>query len=259
MVVPLAVGCDQTPQTPNAPRENYPAIITDSPETRGKAEREWRRMLTAYGVQQTPPDLHPVTYTPRSLLGVTGGIKILEAAPEPGSESMALRESVKVFIDRWRDLIGADPATISLASADEGGEVKRYTYRQANYPFPIALNFGEMDTVMSADGRLMQLDSRFLPTVELPVRPLIERTDAAQRVVGRTFTYGDVAGRPQTAKIGGLQEINVRRLVVVPLEKGDSIELHLGWEIVAGSSLTWTVYLDAITGEDLKVVQNFNT
>jgi hypothetical protein len=116
-----------------------------------------------------------------------------------------------------------------------------------------------MDTVMSADGRLMQLDSRFLPTVELPARPVIERSDAAQRVVGRTFTYGDIAGRPQTAKIGGLQEVSVKRLVVVPLEKGDSIEVHLGWEIVAGSSLTWTVYLDAITGEDLKVVQNFNT
>ncbi len=259
MMVPLAVGCDQSPQTPDAPRETYPAIIRDSPEARAKAEREWRRILNAYGVAETPPDLYPVTHTPRSLLGVTGGIKIMTGAPEPGSENIALREAVKAFIDRWRDFIGADPATISLASADESGQVKRFTYRQANYPFPIAAGFGEMNVVMSADGRLMQLESRFIPTVELPLRPVIERTDAAQRVVGRTFTYDDIAGRPQTAKVGGLEEVSVKRLVIVPVEKGGSIEVHLGWEIVAGSSLTWTIYLDAINGEDLKVVQNFNT
>lgn len=259
MVVPLAVGCDQSPQTPNAPREAYPAIISDSSEARNKAEREWRRMLNAYGVAQTPPDLYPVTQTPRSLLGVTGGIKIVTGTPEPGSESFALREAVKVFLDRWRELIGADPATISLANADDAGAVKTYTYRQSNYAFPIAPTFGEMTVVMSADGRLMQLDSRFIPTVEVPARPTIERNDAAQRVVGRTFTYGDVAGRPQTVRIGGPAEVSVKRLVIVPVEKGDSIEVRLGWEIVAGSSMTWTVYLDAITGEDLKVVQNFNT
>jgi len=259
MVVALTVGCDQSPQTPNAPRETYPAIITDSSEARAKAEREWRRMLNAYGVAQTPPDLYPVTHTPRSLLGVTGGIKILTGTPEPGSENIALREAVKVFLDRWRDLIGADPATISLESADDSGAVKRYTYRQSNYPFPIAATFGEMSVVMSADGRLMQLDSRFIPAAELPARPVIERNDAAQRVVGRTFTYGDIAGRPQTVRIGGPGEVSAKRLVIVPVEKGDSLEVRLAWEVVAGSSLTWTVYLDAITGEDLKVVQNFNT
>ncbi|HVF91000.1 MAG TPA: hypothetical protein VNH22_13105 [Blastocatellia bacterium] len=252
-------GCEQSPQTPSAPRETYPAVIRDSPENRGKAEREWRRMLNAYGVAQTPPDLYPVTHTPRSLLGVSGGIQILAGAPEPGSENIALREAVKIFLDRWRDLIGVDPATISLAAADESGAVKRLTYKQANYPFPVAASFGEMSIVMSGDGHLMQLDSRFIPTVEIPLQPVIERSDAAQRVVGRTFTYGDVAGRPQTVRIGGLNEISVKRLVIVPLEKGDSIEVHLGWEVVAGSSMTWTIYIDAINGEDLKVVQNFNT
>jgi hypothetical protein len=29
--------------------------------------------------------------------------------------------------------------------------------------------------------------------------------------------------------------------------------------VLAGTSLSWTVYVDAISGEELRVVQNFNT
>jgi len=133
------------------------------------------------------------------------------------------------------------------------------TYRQASYPFPVAGNFGEMVAVLSADGRLVQLDDRFIPLVELPLRPAIERDDAAKRVVGRTFTYTDIAGREQRAQISSRDEVTVKQLVVLPVEKGDAIEVHLAWEIVAGKSLSWTVYIDAIGGEDLRVVQNFQT
>ena len=88
-------GCDSSPQTPNTAQKNYPVIIKDSTDRRAKAEREWRRMLDAYSVQQTPPDFYPIFYTPRSLLGVTGGIQILPVKPEPGSEVIALREAMK--------------------------------------------------------------------------------------------------------------------------------------------------------------------
>src|ERR1041385_3396545 len=65
-------------------RQNYPVVIKDSVDRRSKAEREWRRMLDAYGVVQTPPDLYPVTNTPRSIVGVSGGIRILDYKPDPG-------------------------------------------------------------------------------------------------------------------------------------------------------------------------------
>jgi len=54
-------------------------------------------------------------------------------------------------------------------------------------------------------------------------------------------------------------EGDVRRLVILPVEKGETIEVRLAWEVIAGSSLAWTVYIDAMSGEDLRVVQNFNT
>ncbi|MFY9556960.1 MAG: hypothetical protein WAV47_19790 [Blastocatellia bacterium] len=234
-------------------------MIRDSADLKAKAEREWRRMLDAYGVPQTPPDLYPITNTPRSLLGVSGGMKLFSTKPEAGEESLALRAAMKLFIDRWRELLGVDPETVSLISTDESADVKRLTYRQANYAYPIAGNFGEMVAVISKDGRLLQLDDRFVPLIELPLKPVTEREIAAKKVLGKTFSYTDIAGREQRTQIGAPGEVSVKRLVVLPIEKGDAVEVHLAWELVAGKSLSWTVYIDAITGEELRVVQNFQT
>ena len=254
----FATACTAQPQTPGPVKQDYPSVIRDAVDRRAKAEREWRRMLDVYKVPQTPPDLYPTIYTPRSLLGISGGIK-LAAQPDPGSEKLGLREAMKGFLDRWRELIGTDPAAVSLVNADESGNVQRFTYRQSNYAFPIAGIYGEMSAVVSKDGRLMQLDDRFIPLVEMPARPQIDQASARQKVVGRTFTYSDIAGREQKVQISRADEVNVKQLVVLPIEKGDAIEVHLAWEVVAGSSLAWTVYIDAINGDELRVVQNFNT
>jgi hypothetical protein len=255
----MLIGFEVSPQVPKPAKQTYPAVIKDSPDLRAKAEREWRRMLDSYGVPQTPPDLYPITNTPRSLLGVSGGIALLGAKPEPGTEIFALRGAIKTFIDRWRDLLAIDPAAISLINADASGDTERLTYRQANYAYPVAGNFGEMIAVVSRDGRVMQLDDRFVPVVELPLKPSVERDIAAKKVVGRTFSYTDIAGREQRIPIAAPNEVSVKRLVILPIEKADAIEVRLAWEIVAGKSLSWTVYIDAVTGEDLRVVQNFQT
>ena len=251
-------GLEVAPQVPN-PKQNYPAIIKDSADRRAKAEREWRRMLDSYAVPQTPPDFYPITNTPRSLLGVSNGIKLLNSKPEPGTEALALREAMRAFIDRWRELLAMDPATISLKASELSGDTERLTYSQANYAYPLAGNFGEMVAVLSRDGRLMQLDDRFVPTVDLPLKPSIERDIAAKKVVGRTFSYRDIAGREQRSQIGEPAEVSVKRLLILPIEKGDAVEVRLVWEVIAGKSLSWTVYIDAVTGEDVRVVQNFQT
>src|SRR5215471_18170961 len=113
LIAGFSAGWEASTQ-PQTKGNNYPAIIKDSPELRAKAEREWRRMLNSHRIPQTPPDLYPITNTPRSLLGISGGIPLLRVKPEPGSETFARRGAVKTFIDRWRDLIGIDPTAISL-------------------------------------------------------------------------------------------------------------------------------------------------
>jgi len=209
-------------------------------------------MLEAYNVPQTPPDLYPITYTPRSLLGVSGGIKITSqpgAASDP--EGLALRELARSFIQRWRDLIGADPTSISLASAAAAGGGRQLVYRQANYPFAVAGNFGTMTINLSQDGRVAAVDDRFIPVVELPVRPSIERDAAAAKLVGRSLTVADGAGKQESVAISDRSQVSVRQLVVMPIQKGDMIEVHLAWEITAGKSEA-RIYMDAVNGEVLK-------
>ena len=239
--------------------QGYPAVVRDSAERRSRAEREWRRLLSAYNLSQTPPDLYPIIYTPRSLLGISGGVPLTTATPEAGSREAIIREAVKGFIDRWREFLGAEPATLSLISATNGGGVWRFTYKQEGFPFKVAGSFGEMVVAVTADGRLVQLDDRLIPVVDVPVRASVEREAAAARLVGRSFTYRDVAGREQEIRIASREEIDARQLVVLPIDKPDSMEIHLAWEVIAGKGLTWAVYLDAVTGVELKVVQGFET
>lgn len=254
-----ALACAPSTQLPNQEKtKKYPAIVQVSPQRQTQAEREWRRLLETYGAPSVQPDFYPVILTPRSLPGLQGGIKIIAAAIQPDSEEVTIREAARKFIDRWRDLLGLDPANLSLVSDTHAPDVHRLTYRQSDYPFPIAGDFGQMTLIISKGGHLVQLDDRFIPLVELPLKPVIERQAVAQRVANRTFTYSNIAGQPQTVKLNA-DEITVKELVIFPLERGNTIEVHLAWEINAGKSLTWNVYIDAIDGADLSVIQKFNT
>ena len=237
----------------------YPPVIADSNDQRARAEHEWRRMLDFYHVPQTPPDFYPSTHLPRSLLGVLDGIKILNAQPQSGAGDIALLEGVKGFIDRWRDLIGADLASISLVSAVKADGARRITYREAVYPFPIAGGYGVLTVLLTEDGRLIQLDDRFIPLVSIPTGPSIDRETAARKQIGRTFSYRDVSGATQQVRINDASDLAVKQLVVLPIEKGKGLESHLAWVIIGGKSQSWLVYVDAVNGEELRSIQNFET
>lgn len=248
-----------TLQAGAAQKQNYPPVIADSNDRRTRAEREWRRMLDFYHVPQTPPDLYPSTYLPRSLLGVPGGLNILTTEPGSSLEDIQVLEAVKGFIDRWRELVGGDLASISLVSADKSDRGRRITYRQAAYPFPIAGGYGQLTVSLNEDGRLIQLDDRFIPLVDLPTGPSIDRETAARKLIGRVFTYRDISGSAQQVRISDRSALAVKQLVVLPIDKVKGLEIHLAWEIAAGKSLSWLVYVDAVSGEELRSIQNFDT
>jgi len=254
IAVTVLSGCAATPKVPAGQKENYPGLIKDSTDRRARAETEWRRMLEAYSVPQTPPDFYPITYTPRSLLGVSGGIKIApQLKPSEDPEALALREVARNFIQRWHDLIGADPSGISLASAGLSEGLRQLVYRQANYPFAVVGNYGVMTISLSPDGRVAGFDDRFIPVVDLPVRPSIERDAAVTKLVGRTLSFVDSSGRQQSLAISDRGEVSVKQLVVLPIQKGDLLEVHLAWEVIAGKAESRTVYIDAVNGEELKL------
>jgi hypothetical protein len=238
---------------------DYPVIISESEERRARAEREWKRMLDSYNAPPTPADLYPITSTPRSLSAAAGIMIVPAKAAASDSDTLTVREAMKVFLERWRELIGVAPDLMSLQQSVVSGDSLRLTFKQANYPFAVENGYGVLTAVLSLDGRLLQLDDRVIPLVDLPSQPKIDREAARARLKGRTFTYSDVGGHEQIFTVSGEQEIAVKRLAVVPIEKAGAMEVHLAWEMEAGQSLSWTVYVDAITGEELVVVQNFKT
>ncbi|MEW6125546.1 MAG: hypothetical protein AB1757_00670 [Acidobacteriota bacterium] len=256
ILIVCALGCSISAQTTKSAKpKNYPAIVKDSPQRLVQAEREWRRLLELYNLKETEAQFYAITHTPRSLAGIESGIKIIDA-PLTGDTTVPVREAAKRFIDRWRELLSAQPGTVSLTKNDNTGGIHRLTYKQADFPFPVAGGYGEITLVINNDGRLLQLDDRFIPVVELPFSPTINRQEAAQRLVNRTFTYKDAAGNDQQLRINDLKDVHVKGLVILPVAKKDSLEIHLAWEILLGDAPSWTVYLDAIDGAELKAEQN---
>jgi len=249
-------GCDLAPRVPGVQEKGYPPIIADSPDRRDKAERDWRRLLDTYKLPPTPPDLYPITYTPRSLLGVSGGIKVATPRATAESPNLALREAAKGFIERWRDLIGVDPAGISLVAFNAAGDTTQFTYKQGDYPFPLGGDYGEMTLSITRDGRLTQLDDRFIPVVELPVRPAIDRESAVKKAIGKRYTSSDKSGRQQEASISSAEDISSAQIVVLAIQKSNGLEVHLAWQLCPARAQGWFIYVDAVNGQELRLAES---
>lgn len=254
----FAFGCEQSPQVPETPKQTFGIVRSDSDRCE-RIKREWQRFQEAYALTASAPSLHPITCLPESLGDASGQIQIITTPSQQEPVAETMRFAVKSFIDRWRELLGASPDVVSLTLAEESAEGYRFRYSQANYPFTVVGGFGDLTILITREGRLAQIEDRFIPLVEMPLRPVIERLDAAKRLVGRSFRYTDVAGREQRVEVASIEEVKVMRLVTLPIVKDNVLEVHLAWELHAGKSLVWTVHIDAITGAELKVEQNFQT
>src|SRR5215472_12178499 len=250
------LGCDLAPKVPGNQDKGYPPVITDSADRRENAEKAWRRLLETYNLPPTPPDLYPITYTLRSLLGVSEGIKIVTQTATAESPNLALREAAKGFIERWRDLIGVDPAGISLVAFNAAGDTTQFTYKQGDYPFPLGGDYGEMTLSITRDGRLTQLDDRFIPVVELPVRPAIDRESAVKKAIGKRYTSSDKSGRQQEASISSAEDISSAQIVVLAIQKSNGLEVHLAWQLCPARAQGWFIYVDAVNGQELRLAES---
>lgn len=240
---------------------DYPVSILESPERREAARAGWERLFDDYGVpseRRRIPDLNPFIYTPQSFLG-SGPIPLATASAEQVDEER-IRLLLREFIVKRAELLGVTPDQLSLVEVIPAATgTKRFSYTQAGYPHPIAPPSGRLEFIVTDAGQIIQIVDTAIPVVRVPTDPRISREAAQQRVVGTTFTYGDIAGRPQQVTITDVQQVRVERLVIYPEQTEAALRIRLVWEITAGEGLTWTVFLDAITGETVGTRQNFQT
>jgi hypothetical protein len=249
--------------TPQGQPNSYPPVIEDSPARQQAAQEAWRRFLAEWRLPETPPDVLPVSHTPRALPTSLAGRININTKPGKFGET-ELKEALRLFIEHSRGVLSGSDQNVALGLKDlslvsfaNDSSFYRATFRQVNYPVRIVENYGELRFVIGKNGELLQWSSSLLPDVSLPLRAEVKPESIYGKLMNREFTYTTIAGRPQSYRVAKQDEIAIGELIVYPKLNGDRLEIHLAFPVTVGSSLAWTVYLDAINGEELGVKQNF--
>lgn len=242
--------------------------MTENVDRREAALLAWTKFTTEQGITNAPaPELQPVTATIRSLPTFTGTPLYLPKVGDtlPMNEENT-RESLRRFINSASPLVGAQPVQLSLVQRiDAADGTKKALYQQRPFRFPLRGGYGQLEITFTPDRRVLQINSTSIPEVEqlqragAGTRPKWTAEELPKQIAGRTFTYRDAAGNPQTLTIPNAEEVIVRELVIHPLPRPTDpsvLEFHLAWEITTNSpSAQPTIYMDAVTNEIIAVEQ----
>jgi hypothetical protein len=227
------------------------------------AEDAWRKFLADYQLPAAKFDAEPILNTPRALpLAVAGKINL---NTQGGAfDELAAKAALRRFIERNAVLLSGGSRAealelkdLSLTTFGDEGSMYRAVYRQQSYAYPLVNGYGELSLLVGKSGLLLQWGSRLLPKLSLTARPQLVVKDLPQRFVGREFSYANIAGQPQRYKVASRNEAVVKDLVIYPKLANNRLSLHLAYPVEVGRGMTWTVYLDAVTGEELAARQNF--
>lgn len=249
-----------TPETQSA---GYPPVIEESSAREQSSQAAWKRFLGEWRMPETKLDVMPVTGTPRSLPFELSGKINIHTKPGVFGETEA-KESVRRFVEHSLDVFSGQGNSsvftlkdLSLVSFTNEGNLFRATFWQVSYPFRIIEGYGELRLVIGKNGELLQFSSSLIPTVILPTRAEVTTQSIYEKLLNRELSYTTIAGRSQVYQITRRQEINIGELIIYPRLEGNRMEIHLAFPVVVGSGMTWTIYIDAINGDELGVRQNF--
>ncbi len=120
---------------------------------------------------------------------------------------------------------------------------------------PVEGDIGSLTVFANAKG-ISRIDGYWFPKIIVPLEPKISEASTKSKLNGRIFTYSDFAGNPVNYRVEQKDLSNVAYKVVFVKKSSQGLEFRLAWKIPVGP---WTVYIDAVTGEELKVDQMFQT
>jgi hypothetical protein len=205
-------------------------------------------------------ELQPVTGTISSLpLTAATGLYLPKLGAGAVMSEEETRESLRRFIRDWQELIGSDPAKLSLVERiDKPGGSKLARYEQRPFRYPIRGGYGKLEIEFGTDRRIINLTSTCIPDAEriqtafsaLNVRPKAE--DALPQLREKGVTYLNANGTRLTFALPSSSQINPRGLTVYVLptkNRSDALEFHLAWEMELTNSPVKLIYVDALNGE----------
>jgi len=251
--------------TPQANRPNYPVVIEQSQSRQQRAENAWVLFLTENRLPRTAPDLDPILVVPRSIPPeLAQKININPKGDTLSPE--AAKEALRQFVERSLRVLAGNQQDreltlkdLSLGSFSNDATFYRATYHQTSFFYPLTNGYGDLIITISKAGDLLQLTSRLVPIMDLPSSPSVDITKLTAAFVGREFKYTGIDGRELQYRVANAEEIVVRDLVIYPKEENGRLSFYLAYPVEVGRGTTWTVFIDAVTGQEIGVKQNFNT
>ena len=251
-------------QPPNVtgPRgKNYPILFVEDSQRKEATIAALNRLPQLSGKSNgTEPQLQPVTGTILSLPAkASGSLYLPKVGAAASMNEEETRESLRRFIREWQELIGSDPAKLSLVErVDQPDGLKVARYEQRPFRYPIRGNYGKLQINFTSDRRVINLTSTCIPDADriqnaisaLNVRPRSEAT--VQQIRAKGLTYVDAQGTQRTITIPASSEISPRQMTIYILpskDQTDALEFHLAWEIEFTNAPVKFAYVDALNGE----------
>ncbi len=256
------------PPNPSGPRGTeplYPILFTEDSRRKESIPVALNRLSQQAGNSGSlDTQLQPVTGT------------ILNFAPK-GNSNLYLpkvgataimseeetRESLRRFIREWQELIGADPAKLSLVErVDQPDGSKLANYEQRPFRYPVRGNYAKLQIRFTADRRVLNLTSTCIPDAERMQTALsavtirLKAEDAVQQLRDKGLEYAAPQGNKLTFKAPAGTAINPRGLVIYILpskDKPDALEFRLAWEIELSEAPVKIAYIDAVSGDTIAV------
>ena len=266
VVLALLSGSCAALQPPNVtgPRGNsslYPILFIEDADRKEATVAALNRFGQQSGRSNgIEPQLQPVTGTILSLpASASGSLYLPKVGATATMNEEETRESLRRFIRDWQELIGSDPAKLSLIErTDQPDGTRIAIYQQRPFRYPIRGNFGKLQINFTADRRVINLISTCIPDADriqtafsaLNVRPRAE--DTLQQLRAKGLTYRDAQGSQQTFTIPASSQMTARQMTIYILPAEDrpgTLEFHLAWEIEFTSAPVKVAYVDALNGE----------
>jgi hypothetical protein len=271
----LSGACAATPPpSATGPRPEgppYPVVLAESAERRQGTLAAWERLASEQGIAASAPapELQPVTASVRSLPALPAPLSLPKVG-DAGNTSQskqkwedATTEALRRFIDSNARLFGAEPQQLSLVLLTDAADgTKKAKYQQRPFRYPLRNGFGELEISFTDDRRILQITSTCIPEIEqlqragTGIRPRYSSDEAAQKLIGRSFTYTDATGSRHDDTIQVGDAVTIRELVVYPILRPgqtDALDFHLAWEVFLTRLPNYAIYLDAVTDELIAV------
>lgn len=265
IVSTLLFGACAALRPPSAigPRGNdslYPVLLIEDSHRKEATVAALNRLAQVGKTNGSEPQLQPVTGTILSLpANASNSLYLPKLGAAATMTEEETRESLRRFIREWQELIGSDPAKLSLVERiDQPDGSKLARYEQRPFRYPIRGDYGKLQINFTSDRRVVNLLSTCIPDADriqsaisaLNVRPRAE--DAIQQLREKGLAYLDANGNKQAFTVPASSNITARQMTIYVLpakNRSEALEFHLAWEMDLTNAPVKLAYVDALTGE----------